>query len=170
MTMNDRLYYLPLFPLWLLPTLINELEAVAIGIEHIGSVIAWIVIGPDSGGAIVGSSRSDCGGVCGVDLVPAVGYKTNMRGMAARCAFAQPQKKTAICAEPFKIGVARWTILAVIVKPLIDSKRPEYRLVERNGAFHVAHSEENVVQHFCRCRSDDVPSREASIILCRTKY
>lgn len=60
-----------------LPTLANELDAVAIWVKHIGRIVARIV-DPCCGRAVIGSSRRDCSLVGSVDLFPARGYKTDM--------------------------------------------------------------------------------------------
>ena len=77
--------------LWVLPTLIDELETVTIRVKYVGRIVARIVIQPDTGRAIIGSSSRDGGGIGGFNLLPTAGDKTDMHSTAVGRAFPKPQ-------------------------------------------------------------------------------
>jgi hypothetical protein len=70
-----------------------------------------------------------------------------MRGPAIRGAFPKPEKQSAIGAKAFEIGVSRRPVLTVEIETLVDAERGQRRLIKRDGAFHIAYGEKNVVQH-----------------------
>ncbi len=107
----------------MLPTLINEFDAVAIRVQHVGSVVARVIVEPGSRCAIVGGSRCDRGCVGRVDLITVIGYEADMYSVTVRNAFTKPEEQATVCAETFEIRVPRWPILAVEIKTLIDTKR-----------------------------------------------
>lgn len=55
----------------MLPTFVNEFEAIAIGVQDICSVIARVIVEPYTGCAIIGCARCDRGGISGFNLLPA---------------------------------------------------------------------------------------------------
>ena len=64
----------------MLPTFVYEFDAVAIRVQHVGGVVARVVVETDAGFAVVCGSGCDGCGVGGFDLLPAAGYKADMRG------------------------------------------------------------------------------------------
>jgi hypothetical protein len=123
-----------------LPTLINEFKAVAIGVQYIGSVVARIIVESCRGRTVVGGSCCDGGSVRCVDLIPVVGNKANMCLTAVRYTFTNPEEQATVCTEAFEIWVSRRPKLTVEIKTLIDTKRRQCRFIKRNRAFHIAHS------------------------------
>ena len=105
-----------------LPALINELEAVAIGVDYVGRIVARIVVKSGSGCAVVCATRRDCGSIGSVDPILTVGHKANVRGVAVHYAFLQPEEYATVCTEPFQVGMSWRAILAVIIEALIDAK------------------------------------------------
>src|SRR5579863_5293117 len=130
-----------------LPVFVDELEAVAVGIENVGGVVARIVVEPDAGRAIVDGSGRDCGGVGGVDLFPARSYKAEVRGAAIRHAFLEPQVEAPVGAEAFEVRMAGRSIPAVVIEAIADAERSQSRLVKRDRALYITHCEKDVIQH-----------------------
>ena len=88
-----------------LPTLIDEFEAVAVGVEHVGGVVAGVVVQARPRCAVVGGSGGDGGGVGGIDLGGAVGDEADVRGAAFDGPAAQPEDHSAVSAEALEIGM-----------------------------------------------------------------
>ena len=107
----------------MLPAFVDEFDAAAIWVQHIGSVVSRVII--ESGGwrAIVCGSCCNRGCVGCVDLIPVVGYEADMYRLAACNAFTKPKEQATVCTEAFEIRMARRPIPAVEIKTLIDTKR-----------------------------------------------
>jgi hypothetical protein len=107
----------------MLPALVHHLDAVAIGVENVGSVIARIVVKARARLAVVRGPRRDGGRIKGIDLRLILGDETNMKGPGIGSAMPQPKEYPAVSAEALQIRVALRTVRAVIVDGVADAKR-----------------------------------------------
>ena len=107
----------------MLPALVHHLDAVAIGIENIGSVIARIVVKARAWLAVVRGPRCDGGRIKGIDLHLILGDEPDMNSPDISAAMPQPKEHPVVAAEALQIRVALWTVRAVIVDGMADPKR-----------------------------------------------
>src|SRR5450830_1609048 len=105
----------------MLPAFIDYLDAVAIGVEEICSVVARVVIKTRSGCAVVGGAGGDGGVVGGIDLGGVFCNKADVRRSAIHRSFPQPEKDAAVGAKPFQIGMSRRAVFAVVVNAVDNS-------------------------------------------------
>lgn len=68
----------------MLSFLVNEFDTVTVRIQNVSRIIAWAVVEPDGGCAVVGGSCRNRRLVGGFDLLPVVCDKANVHSMAIR--------------------------------------------------------------------------------------
>ncbi len=107
----------------MLPALVHHLDAVAIGVENIGSVVARIVVKARARLAVVRGPRRDGGRIKGIDLRLILGDETDMNGPGIGAAMPQPKEYPAVAAEALQIRVALRTVRDVVVDGMADAKR-----------------------------------------------
>lgn len=84
-----------------LPTLEHSLQAIAIWVKYICSVIPGVVIQPSLRFAIVYGTGSHCGFVKGIYFIIVFCDKADMCRTALYNSFTEPEKNTAVTAETF---------------------------------------------------------------------
>src|SRR5271166_1661415 len=89
----------------MLPALVHHLDAVAIGVENIGSVVARIVVKARARLAVVCRPRRDGGRIKGIDLRFILGDETDMNGPGIGAALPQPEEYPAVAAEALQIRI-----------------------------------------------------------------
>src|SRR5580704_7617416 len=115
----------------MLPALVNEFDAVAVRVKHICSIVTRVIVESGAGCAIVGGSCRNRGGIGRFHQTPAIGDKADMRGMAIRPTFAQPQVQASVRTESCEIRMAWRTVPAVVIKALIDAERSQRLFVKQ---------------------------------------
>src|SRR5580704_15764061 len=114
----------------MLPTLVNRLETVTVGIKNVRSVITGIVIQARTGLAVVGRARRHCCLVERFHLGLALGDKAYMRSLGVRIALPEPEEYATVPTEALEVGMSFGAILAVVINPMHDAERLESRLVK----------------------------------------
>ena len=85
--------------LWMLPAFIDDFDAVAIGIEETGGIVARVVIQARARCAVVDSAGGNRCSIRRIDLGAAAGHEADMRRARIGAALPQPEKDAAIGAE-----------------------------------------------------------------------
>ena len=84
-----------------------------------------------------------------VDLRLAVRHEADM-GRATVClAGPEPEEHATVAAKAFQVGMARRSVLAVVVEDMADPKRSQGLLIESDRATNVADRNEHMVEHRC---------------------
>src|ERR1700681_3900181 len=105
----------------------NDLDAVAVRVQHIGRVVVGVVLVPDAGRDVVFGPGRHRGGVKGIDDCSALCDERKMNSRRAGLAALQPEEEVVLAAKSHEVGMA---VLAPIVEDLGDSERHEGLRVE----------------------------------------
>src|SRR5258708_38187378 len=103
--------------------LVHHLDAVAMGVENIGRVVARIVEKARARFGVLRRPRRDGGRIKGIDLRLILGDETDMNGPGIGAAMPQPKEYPAVAAEALQIRVALRTVRDVVVDGMADAKR-----------------------------------------------
>ena len=76
----------------MLPTLINSLQIVAVGIQYVGSVVTGVVVKARPGCTIISGAGSDSHFIESFDFFNAFRNEANMDCVGIRIALSQPEK------------------------------------------------------------------------------
>src|SRR5258706_14229162 len=92
--------------LWMLPALVNRLEAIPVGIQDIGRIVTRVVVKPCSRLSVVAGARRHGCLVERLDLRLTAGHESNMNCSRFRFPLAQPERHTVVASETFKVRMA----------------------------------------------------------------
>ena len=104
----------------MLPALVDELDAVAVGVEHVSGIIARIVAKPRAWRPVVGRARRHRGGMARIDLGCRVRDEPDMRRPALDHTRPQPEEYAPLAAEAFEVGMTRRPVLALVIDAIVD--------------------------------------------------
>src|SRR5260221_10517232 len=74
--------------LWVLPALVDRLQAIPVGIQDIGRIVTRVVVKPCPRLSVVAGTRRHCCPVEGMDLRLTAGHESNMNGLRFRAPLA----------------------------------------------------------------------------------
>jgi hypothetical protein len=129
-----------------LPTLVDRLEAVAVGIENVRCIVAGIVIQARAGFAVINRAGVHRRLVERIHLGHALGDKADMCRPGVRLALSQPEENAAVSSEALEVGMSFGAILAVVVDGMHDTERLESCLVKGDRSIEVFDGYEDVVE------------------------
>ena len=95
-----------------LPTLVDRLEAVAVGIENVRGIVARIVIQARAGLAVISRASPHRCVVERIHLGLALGDKADMCRPGDRIALFQPEENTTVLSKALEVGMSFGAILA----------------------------------------------------------
>src|SRR5882757_4382683 len=130
-----------------LPALVDELEAVAVRIPDLGSVVARIVVKLRSGWMDLGRTGSQCGSMGGVYHLFGVRHEADMRGARRGCPMLQPEEYSPIGAKALEVWMTCRAILAVIIQPADDPEDRKHLLVKGDRTIGIIHRQKDVIEH-----------------------
>src|SRR5882724_716594 len=132
--------------LGVLPTLVNRLEAVAVGIENVSGIVARIVVQARAGLAVIRrASRHRCV-VERIHLGLALGDKADMGSPGVRIALSQPEEDATVSSKALEVGMSFGAILTVVIGGMHDTERLESSLVKGNRSIEIFDGYEDVVE------------------------
>ena len=97
----------------------NDLDIVAVRIEHPGRIIAWIVFGPNLGWFPALASGVHSRFVECIYLSMVFRYESDMHRLGMGLSFFEPEKSSLAVPKTLQIGVS---VLAVVICKVCDSK------------------------------------------------
>ena len=130
-----------------LPALVDEFKAVSVRIQHVGRVVARVVMQPRAWRAVVLGACRHGGNISRDYLVGAHSYEANMGRLPLRLASAKPEEYARVGSEALKIGMPWRAILSVVVEPFRDAKRCQGGGIESYGAIKITYREKDVIKH-----------------------
>jgi hypothetical protein len=98
---------------------VNDLDIVAVRIEHPGRIIARIVFGPGLRGFLALASGGQSRFVECIYLGMVLRYKSNMRRLGIGLSFFEPEKSSFAVAKALQIGVS---VVAFVICKVRDPK------------------------------------------------
>src|ERR1700720_3316093 len=98
----------------------NDLDIVAVRIEHPCRIIARIVFGPGLRSFLALASSGQSRFVEGIDLSMVFRYKSNMHRLGIGPSFFEPEKSSFAVTKAFQIGVS---VVAFVICKVCDPKR-----------------------------------------------
>jgi len=116
----------------MLPTFVDRLEAIAIGIEHVRGIVPGIVVQTRPGLAVINRASPHRCVVEPVHLGLALGDKADMCRPGVRIALSQPEENATVSSEALEVGMSFGAILTVVIDGMRDTERLESRLVKGN--------------------------------------
>ena len=90
----------------MLPTLVDRLEAIAVGIENVRGIVARIVIQARAGLAVISRASPHRCVVERIHLGLALGDKADMRSPGVRIALPEPEEYAAVPPETLEVGMS----------------------------------------------------------------
>ena len=106
----------------MLPTLINSLQTVAVGIQYVGSVVTGGVVKARPGCTIISGACCDSHFIESFDFFNAFRNEANMDCAGIRIALSQPEKDATVLSESFQVWKSGWSIYSVIVNDMVNAK------------------------------------------------
>ena len=125
--------------LWVLPALVDRLQAIPVGIQDIGRIVTSVVVKPCSRLSVVAGTRRHGCPVEGMDLRLTAGHESNMNCLRFRAPLAQPEKHTLVASETLKVRMAFRTILAIVIDRMLNPERGQGLFVKCDRAFEVGY-------------------------------
>jgi coenzyme PQQ precursor peptide PqqA len=119
-----------------LPALVDELDAVAVWVEHVSGIIARIVVKPRARRADVGRARHHRGGMGRIDLGCRVRDEPEMCRPALDHTRPQPEEYAPLAAEAFEVGMTRRPVLALVIDAIGDPERRHFGAERRNSGIN----------------------------------
>jgi hypothetical protein len=132
--------------LGVLPTLVDRLEAIAIGIENVRCIVARIVIEACPGLAVISRASSHGGVVEPIYLGLALGDKADMRSPGVRIALSEPEENATISSKALEVGMSLGAILTVVIDRMPDTERSKSRFVKGNRSIEIFDGDDDVVE------------------------
>jgi hypothetical protein len=120
-----------------LPTLVDRIEAIAVGIENARGIVARIVIQARAGLAIIGRASPHRCIVERIHLGLALGDKADMCRPGVRIALSQPEENATVSSKALEVGMSFGAILTVVIDGMHDTERLESRLVKGNRSIEI---------------------------------
>lgn len=114
----------------MLPTLINSLQTVAVGIQYVGSVVTGVVVKARPGCTIISGACSDSHLIESVDFFNAFSNEADMDCSGIRITLSQPEKNATVLSESFQVWMSGWSIGSVIVDDMMNAKGGQDPFVE----------------------------------------
>src|ERR1700736_4390434 len=129
-----------------LPTLVDRLEAIAVGIENVRGIVARIVIQARAGLAVISRASPHRCVVERIHLGLALGDKADMCSPGVRVALSQPEENATVSSKALEVGMSFGAILTVVIDGMHDTERLESRLVKGNRSIEIFDGYEDVVE------------------------
>src|SRR5260370_33812642 len=105
----------------MLQAFVAHVDAVAMGVENMGSVVAGIVVKARARLAVVRGPRRDGGRIKGIDLRLILGDETDMNGPGIGAAMPQPKDYPAAAPEALPLRLALRPVRQVAVDGKADA-------------------------------------------------
>jgi hypothetical protein len=129
-----------------LPTLVDRLQAIAVGIENVSCVIAGIVIQARAGLAVINRAGLHRRVVERIHLGLALGDKADMCRPGVRFALFQPEENATVSSKALEVGMSFGAILTVVIEGMHDTERLQSRLVKSDRAIEIFDGYDDVVE------------------------
>jgi hypothetical protein len=129
-----------------LPTLVDRLQAIAVGIENVPCVIAGIVIQARAGLAVLDRASLYRRVVERIHFSLALGDEADMCRPGVRIALSQPEENATVSAKALEVGMSFGAVLTVVIEDMHDAERLESLLVKSNRAIEIFDGYEDVVE------------------------
>ena len=130
----------------MLPTLVDCLDAIAVGIENVRGIVTRIVVQTRARLAVIRRAGPHRCVVERVHLGLALGDKADVRSPGVRISLPQPEENATVLPKAFKVGMSFGAILTVVINSMHDTERLESRLVKGDRSSEIFDGYEDVVE------------------------
>ena len=113
-----------------LPTFVNELEAVAVRIADLCRVISRVVVKLRTGIVPVRRPGGERRGMGGPNVPLADCNESDMDGTGRGSSLPQPEENAAVRAEALQVRMSRWTLRSIIVVAHSDAENRQHCFIE----------------------------------------
>jgi hypothetical protein len=140
----DRFHFVRVLKATTNSAFVNDLDIVAVRIEHPRRVVARIVFEPRLRSCLTLASGSHRRFVECIYLSVVFCDKSNMHRLGVGLSFLEPEKSTFAVAKPLQIGVS---VLALVIGKVCDPKWLQSFGIKSDRALKITDRENNVVYH-----------------------
>jgi hypothetical protein len=129
-----------------LPTLVDRLEAITVGVENVRCIVARIVIQARAGLAVINRASLHRRVVERIHVRLALGDKADMCRPGVRIALPQPEENATVSSKALEVGMSFRAILTVVIDGMHNTERLESRLVKGDRSIEIFDGYEDVVE------------------------